>query len=82
MRYARHPAVLWRSTSLGPVVLIPGKDDPDQLGGLAAVVWEVLDAPTDEVSLRAEVATMVDGDPDLGPCLATMIESRLVVAEP
>lgn len=82
MRYARHPAVLWRSTSLGPVVLIPGKDDPDQLGGLAAVVWEVLDAPTDEESLRAEVATVVGGRPDLGPCLATMIESRMVVAEP
>ena len=45
MRYARRPEVLWRSTSRGPVLLAPGADTVDQLGGLAAVVWEVLDRP-------------------------------------
>ena len=79
MRYARHPDVLWRSTSRGPVVLSPARDDPERLGGLAAVVWEVLDHPLSAAGLQEEVAGVVDGRPDLGPCLATLIEAELVV---
>ena len=58
VRYARNPAVLWRSTSQGPVVLVPGRELPDaRSSGLAAVVWEVLDEPLDADALQDEVAS-------------------------
>ncbi|MEQ1788506.1 MAG: hypothetical protein ABL966_15745 [Acidimicrobiales bacterium] len=82
MRYARHPAVLWRSTSLGPVVLIPGKDDPDQLGGLAAVVWEVLDDALTTAEVTAAVGAIVGEAPDLSGALADMEAARLVTSSP
>lgn len=82
MRYARNPAVLWRSTSRGPVVLGPDRDEPERLGGLAAVVWEVLDHPLDAGGLQEEVAIVIDGEPDLAPFLATLIEAELVVTDP
>lgn len=82
MRYARNPAVLWRSTSRGPVVLIPGRDDPERLGGIAAVVWEVLDHPMDETELGREVSALIDPAPaGLRVCLATLVGAALVVDE-
>jgi hypothetical protein len=80
VRYARNPAVLWRSTSQGPVVLIPGRDLPTRLSGLAAVVWEVLDEPLDQGALQDEVATVVDGRPDLTACLAELADASLVLS--
>jgi hypothetical protein len=61
VRYARNPEVLWRSTSRGPVVLVPGREGPDRLGGVAAVVWEVLDDPMDAVGVEAAVVTLTGG---------------------
>ena len=82
MRYARNPAVLWRSTSQGPVVLAPGRQLPTRLSGLAAVVWEVLDEPLDAARLTDEVEAMVDGRPDLDRCLAELSQATLVVSLP
>jgi hypothetical protein len=78
VRYARNPAVLWRSTSLGPVVLIPGRELPTRLSGLAAVVWEVLDAPLAEAELGDEVARLLDERHPLTTCLAELVEADLV----
>ena len=55
---ARRRAVLWRSTSRGPVVLAPADDTAATLGGLGAVVWELLDAPTHLESLQDAVDRM------------------------
>lgn len=79
MRYARNPGVLWRSTSRGPLVLLPDRDDPERLGGLAAVVWEVIDGPLDEEALQEEVAAVLDDRPSLRACLESMIEAGLLV---
>jgi hypothetical protein len=79
VRYARNPAVLWRSTSLGPVVLIPGRELPTRLSGLAAVVWEVLDDPLAAAELDGEVAQLLDESMDLSGCLAELLEADLVV---
>lgn len=78
MRYARNPAVLWRSTSLGPVVLIPGRDLPTRLSGPAAVVWEVLDTPLAVAELEPEVGQLLDEPIDLATCLAEMLVADLV----
>ena len=78
MRYARNPAVLWRSTSLGPVVLIPGRELPTRLSGLAAVVWEVLDVPLTEGALQDEVAGLLDEHHPLTACLADLVDADLV----
>jgi hypothetical protein len=51
----RNAAVLWRSTSRGPVVLAPAHDAAEELGGMGAVVWELLDEPMDLDALRAAV---------------------------
>jgi hypothetical protein len=82
VRYARNPAVLWRSTSQGPVVLVPGRELPTRLSGLAAVVWEVLDEPLDAGRLADEVAGVLDDRPDLGRCLAELRHATLVVSDP
>ena len=82
MRYARNPEVLWRSTSQGPVVLIPGRELPTRLGGLAAVVWEVLDEPLDLDGLRDATEAMVDGRPDLTDSLDELRRATLVVSLP
>lgn len=80
MRYARNPEVLWRSTSLGPVVLIPGRELPTRLSGLAAVVWEVLDGALARDELDGEVTQVLDEPMDLSACLTELIEADLVVA--
>lgn len=82
MRFARHPEVLWRSTSQGPVILVPGRDDPDRLGGLAAVVWEVLDEPLDAERLLDELTTVLGHRPELTSCLETLLEAGLLEAQP
>lgn len=56
--YARHIEVLWRSTSRGPVLLAPNEAMPARLGGIAAAVWEVLDAPMSVAEVAAEVDTI------------------------
>ncbi len=78
MHYARNPAVLWRSTSRGPVLLVPGHDDPERLGGLAAVVWEVLDEPLDLEALCDEAMSLLDHRPDLSPCLDALLAAGVV----
>jgi hypothetical protein len=80
VRYARNPEVLWRSTSLGPVVLIPGRDLPTRLGGLAAVVWEILDDALPRDELDGEVAQLLEEPVDLAACLHELLEADLVVA--
>lgn len=80
MRYARNPAVLWRSTSLGPVVLLPGRELPTRLSGVAAVVWEVLDAALARNELDGEVAHVLDEPIDLTACLEELVEADLVVS--
>lgn len=61
-RWQRAPEVLWRSTSLGPVVLAPTADTPDHLGGLGALVWELLDEPMGDDALGSAIAELVPGD--------------------
>jgi hypothetical protein len=79
VRYARNPGVLWRSTSLGPVVLVPGRDLPTRLSGLAAVVWEVLDGTLADEDLDREVAQLLAEPVDLAACLRELVEADLVV---
>ena len=55
--WRRHPAALWRSTSMGPVVLAPGLDVRVRLG---AVAWELLDRPADAARV-ADAATAAGG---------------------
>lgn len=59
MLHARNPAILWRSTSRGPVVLAPAADTPERLGGAAAVVWEVLDRPMTAAALASAVTAVI-----------------------
>ncbi|MEO7572229.1 MAG: hypothetical protein ABIX10_07315 [Acidimicrobiales bacterium] len=57
-RYGRNPAVLWRSTSRGPVLFAPDALDPVRLEGLAALVWEVLDRSLLPVELISAIAAL------------------------
>jgi hypothetical protein len=79
VRYARNPCVLWRSTSRGPVVLVPGHDDPERLGGLAALVWEVLDEPLTLEALHEEAMGLLDQAPRLSPCVDGLVAAGVVV---
>ena len=78
MRYARHPEVLWRSTSQGPVVLLPGREEPTRFGGLAAVVWELLDRPMTIDELADEATRLFDERPDLTACLDELLGAGAV----
>jgi hypothetical protein len=79
VRYARHPEVLWRSTSQGPVVLLPDREDPTRLGGLAAVVWELLDRPLTIDELADEAMRLFDERPDLTACLGELLRAGAVL---
>jgi len=61
-RWVRVPEVLWRSTSRGPVVLPRASDDAELLGGLGAVVWELLDVPSTEGDLVAALSDFAFAD--------------------
>ncbi len=82
MRYARNPQVLWRSTSRGPVVLAPHHEQPDRLGGMAAVVWELLDEPLDQAALAAQAADLVGSATGIDEALAHLTDAGLVTTEP
>jgi Coenzyme PQQ synthesis protein D (PqqD) len=73
----RNPAVLWRSTSRGPVVLAPDDETAETLGGLGALVWELLDEPTDLDSLR-DAVTALGPDPVPDDIAAAVAELRAV----
>ena len=46
--WRRTSSTLWRRTTTGVVLLPAGAEQPVQLGGSAALVWEVLDEPAGE----------------------------------
>ena len=73
LRYRRRPAVLWRSTLGGPVVLGPAQPEPVVLSGTAALVWEALDAPM----TAAELASALGASP-IEPVLARLSDDGLV----
>ncbi len=78
VRYARNPAVLWRSTSRGPVLLAPGPADPERLEGLASVVWEVLDEPCDTDALGRSVAALLGDERDVTSAVEELLAAGLV----
>lgn len=78
MRFARHPEVLWRSTSQGPVVLL-GDREPACLRGSAAVVWELLDDAMDRATVEAEARSMVGEAANVGGGLDELVTRGLVV---
>ena len=83
MRFARHPEVLWRSTSRGPVLLRPDDVDAEVIGGVAAAVWEVLDAPLTDVEVNDAIREMVgDGGLDDAAALAELEAALLVQRVP
>jgi hypothetical protein len=63
-------------------VLVPGREDPNRLRGLAAVVWELLDHPIDEGALSDAVASLVGPRAGLPECLAEMLAADLVLPIP
>lgn len=77
MRYVRNPDVLWRSTSRGPIVLAPGNDAPVRLGGVAAVVWELLDDPLTAADVSALVDEMLPEASEVDAALAELRHSGL-----
>jgi hypothetical protein len=79
VRYVRNPEVLWRSTSLGPVVLAPDRAEPERLGGLAAIVWELLDGPRSAEDLATDATALIPDRPDVAPCLDALVAAGLVV---
>lgn len=79
MRYARHPGVLWRSTSAGPLLLPPHTDDLVHLTGAGAVVWELLDEPATEETLRDEACELIGGSVDITDALTRLCSSGLVL---
>ena len=82
MRYARNPTVLWRSTTSGPVVLPADVPSPELLGGLAAVLWELLDVPAVADELERDAEAIVGHSVAARPALLAMEERGLVVARP
>lgn len=56
----RNPAVLWRRTLDGAVLLVPGRAEPLRLNATAAIVWDLLDEPATTAQLAAEVAEAFD----------------------
>lgn len=60
-------------------MLVPGSEDPKRLGGLAAVVWELLDGPIDEGAI-GEAVVAIGGPPaGLSECLAEMLAADLLL---
>ena len=82
MRYARNPTVLWRSTTSGPVVLPLDAPSPELLGGLAAVLWELLDAAGVPDDLERDAEAFVGHRVSVRSALLAMEERGLVVARP
>ena len=82
MRYARNPTVLWRSTTSGPVILPVDGPRPELLGGLAAVLWELLDDEAAPDALESEAQAFVGHAVSVRPALVAMEERGLVVARP
>lgn len=83
----RSAAVLWRSTSRGPVVLVPGREHAAVLDGLGALVWELLDEPMTIDALAAAVAEAVgsrtrpDDQPngtDIGAAVDAAVDALVV----
>ncbi len=82
MRYARNPRVLWRSTSRGPVLLAPDHDQPELLGGQAAVVWEVLDEPLTAAEITEAARAVIPEADDADGALAELMRLGLVAEQP
>ena len=82
MRYARNPRVLWRSTSRGPVLLAPDRDQPELLGGQAAVVWEVLDEPLTAAEIAEAARAVIDEADDADGAIDELLRLGLVDARP
>lgn len=64
------------------MVLVPGRADPNRLGGLSAVVWELLDQPLLERELDEAVEAIVGSRTGVGACLSEMLGAGLVVSFP
>jgi len=82
VRYARNPRVLWRSTSRGPVLLAPDHDEPELLGGQAAVVWEVLDEPLTAAEIATAARVVIAEADDAGGALDELVRLGLVAVQP
>ena len=61
--WRRSGATLWRRTSSGVVLLPPGSPDPVQLGGAAALVWDLLEEPTSVAEATDLLARACGEDP-------------------
>jgi hypothetical protein len=79
VQFARNPRVLWRSSSLGPVLLTPHHDEPERLSGVAAVVWEVVERSMTTEAIAAAARDIVEGA-DVRPAIAEL--ARLDLLQP
>ena len=61
--WRRTESTLFRRTSAGVVLLPPGSPDPVQLGGAAALVWDVLEEPTSVAEATDILARACGEDP-------------------
>jgi hypothetical protein len=61
---------------------VPGRDDPNRLGGLGAVVWELLDHPLLEAELDEAVEAIVGSRTGVAECLVEMLTTELIVPLP
>ena len=85
-RWHRHPRALWRRSSDRVIVLPPGQSDLLLLEGTGAVIWELLEDPTDEHELVELLtrATGTDRDiiaPEVAAFLA-QLEAEQVIRQP
>ena len=62
-------------------MLAPGRADPDRLGGVAAVVWEVLDHPMDLASIDDAVGPMLGTPGSAVDAITRLRAERLVLVE-
>lgn len=77
--WARHPLLLHRSTSIGPVVLRPDAAAPERIDGLGAVVLELLDRAMTAPEIDAHLADL--GSTGDAEALLTELAERGLVVE-
>lgn len=61
-------------------MLVPGREEPNRLGGLGAVVWELLDHPMLETELDEAVDAIVGSHGGVAACVAEMLDTGLVTS--